>query len=317
MSKRETLDLTTVGSRRNTSKHTQRAYYRWIDQFLADEVGLPSTRGDLRIQRMSQLPAPRILPALLPEKLETWLGSLVERGHSRQGLDQARAAVVYLSERAAAEGLISDQLLAKLKAVSAPSLPIKSAQKTLLTPAQLGSLIHSADSGGASHNQRLRNRVVMMMLCMMALRREELSEARWGDIQAHNRRIFLNISGGKGRVEMPRSLLNALTNWRQAIGRPGDQTPLVRRIWKGGRIAKEGLSPDGIGLIVKAAAKAARLDAVTPDDLRRSVAAGLRDAGYSTEDISKLLRHKNRAITARYLRRIPQREKREETNAAT
>ena len=317
MSKRETLDLTTVWSRRNSSKHTQRAYYRWIDRFLADKAGLPSTRGDLRIQRMSQLPVPRILPALLPEKLEIWLGSLAKKGHSRQGLDQARAAVVCLSERAAAEGLISDQLFASLKAVSAPSFPIKPAQKTLLTPAQLGSLIHSADSGSASRNQMLRSRVVMMMLCMMALRREELSAAQWGDIQAHNRRIFLNISGGKGHVEIPRSLLNALTNWRQAIGRPGDQTPLVRRIWKGGRIAKEGLSPDSIGLIVKAAAKAARLDAVTPDDLRRSVAAGLRDAGYSTEDISKLLRHKNRAITARYLRRIPQREKSEGANATT
>ena len=312
MSKIETLDLTKAWRRRNTSKHTQRAYSRWIDRFLVDAAGLPATRGDLRIQRMSQLPAPRILPALHPDGLEVWLGSLAEKGHGRQGLDQARAAVISLSELIAAEGLISAELLAKLKAVSAPSLAIKKPPRTILTPAQLSALIHAAGGGSASHNHRLRNRVALMMLCMMALRRDELAAAKWGDIQAHSGRVFLNIGNGGGQVEMPRSLLKALTNWRQVIGAPGSETPLVRRIWKGGRIGSEGLSSDGIWLIVRQAAKSARLGAVSPDDLRRSVTAGLRDAGYSTEDISKLLRHKNRIITARYLKRIPPTQKRGE-----
>ena len=305
MSNIETLDLTKAWLQRNTSRHTQRAYSRWIDRLLVDLAGMQAARGDIRIQRMSRLPLPRILPILLPDALETWLGSLAEKGHSRQGLDQARAAVISLSELMAAEGLISAELFAKLKDVSIPPLAIKNPQNMILTPGQLSSLIHAAGSHSASRNQRLRNRVVLMMLCMMALRRDELSAAKWGDIQAHHSRIFLNIRDDRGQVEMPRSLLKALTNWRQAIGAPGSETSLVRRIWKGGRIANEGLSSDGIWLIVKQAAKSAHLGAVSPDDLRRSVIAGLRDAGYSTEDISKLLRHKNRIITARYLKRIP------------
>lgn len=308
MSKNETLDLTKAWSQRNTSRHTQRAYSRWIDRFLVDLAGMQATRGEIRSRRMSQLPLRRILPILLADDLEAWLGALVEQGHSRQGLDQARAAVISLSELMAAEGFISAELFAKLKDVSTPSLAIKKPKDVILTPRQLSSLIHSAGSHSASRSQMLRNSVVMMMLCMMALRRDELSAAKWGDIQAHSGRIFLHIRAGKGRVEMPRSLLKALTNWRQAIGAPGSETPLVRRIWKGGRIANEGLSSDGIWLIVKEAAESADLGAVSPDDLRRSVVAGLRDAGYSTEDISKLLRHKNRMITARYLKRIPKRK---------
>ena len=298
----ETLDLSQVWSGRNSSQHTQRAYYRWIDRFLVDAAGLSATRGKARLQRMSQLPLPQISPVLLPDKFEAWLASLAEGGHSRQGLDQARAALVCLSELLAEKSHISAEDLAKLKAVSAPSLALNKAQKTILTPRQLSSLIRSAASGDASPNQRRRNSVVVMMLCMMALRREELAAAQWGDIQAHNRRIFLNIR--KGSVEIPRSLLNALTGWRQAIGSPDSETPLVRRIWRGDRIASKPLSPDGISLIVRQAASAADLGAVSPDDLRRSLAASLRDAGYSTRDISKLLRHKNRRITARYLRRL-------------
>ena len=312
MSNNKTLDLTKAWLRRNTSRHTQRAYSRWIDRFLVDAAGMQATRGEQRLRRMSRLPLRPILPVLRPDALEAWLGSLAEKGHSRQGLDQARAAVISLSELTAAEGLIPAELLAKLKAVSAPSLAIKKPQHAILTPGQLSALIHAAGSGSASRNQQLRNSVVLMMLCMMALRRDEVSAAKWGDIQAHSGRVFLNIRGGRGQVEMPRSLLKALTNWRQAIGAPGSETPLVRRIWKGGRIASEGLSSDGIWLIVRQAAKSAHLGAVSPADLRRSVTAGLRDAGYSTEDISKLLRHKNRMITARYLKRLPPSQKRGE-----
>lgn len=272
---------------------------------MVDLAGMQATRGEIRSHRMSQLPLRRILPILLADDLEAWLGVLVEQGHSRQGLDQARAAVISLSELMAAEGFISAELFAKLKGVSTPSLAVKKPKDAILTPKQLSSLIHSAGSHSASRSRMLRNSVVMMMLCMMALRRDELSAAKWGDIQARSGRVFLHIRADKGRVEMPRSLLKALTNWRQAIGAPGGETPLARRIWKGGRIANEGLSSDGIWLIVKEAARAADLGAVSPDDLRRSVVAGLRDAGYSTEAISKLLRHKSRIITARYLKRIP------------
>jgi integrase len=309
MSNNATFDFTQALPKRTSSQHTQRAYYRWVDQYLVDLAGMKPTRGDARVERMSRLPINRILPILLPNTLDTWLGLLVDEGHSRQGLDQARAAIVTLGELMCDRNLISDNLFAELKYVSSPPVDIKRRKGTILSRDQLTLLINTARDNATSRNQMLRNSVAMMMLCTMALRREELSAAKWGDLQRQGERIFLNIRNSDGAVEVPSKLLRVLTNWRDALGEPAGESPLIRRIWKGGRIAKDGLSPDGIWLIVKDAANTANLGHVTPDDLRRSVAGGLRDTGHSVEEISDLLRHKNTIITERYLKRIPSQNK--------
>ena len=311
MSNNDTFDFTKALPERTSSQHTQRAYYRWVDQFLVDLAGMKPTQGAMRLDRMRRLPVNRILPILLPDTFDTWLGLLVEEGHSRQGLDQARAAIVTLGELMANRDIISDELFAKLRYISSPPVDIKKRKHTTLSRDQLSVLMNAARENSTSSNQLLRNSVAMMMLCTMALRREELSVARWGDLQRQGDRIFLNIRNGDGAVEVPSKLLKVLTNWRDAIGEPASESPLIRRIWKGGRIAKDGLSPDGIWLIVKDAAHSANLGHVTPDDLRRSVAGGLRDTGHSVEEISQLLRHKSIIITERYLKRIPQQKKRQ------
>jgi len=119
------------------------------------------------------------------------------------------------------------------------------------------------------------------------------------------------VSRGLGDVykrqplEMTRRLLIAIDQWRSAFPEsPHGDTPLLRRIWKGGRIAKEGLSPDGVWLTVHQAASHAGLGQVTPDDLRRSVAAQVYDDTHSIEEVSKLLRHRNLIVTERFLARI-------------
>jgi integrase len=304
----ETFDFTTTLPKRTSSHHTQRAYYRWVDQYLVDLADMKPTQGDNRLERMHRLPIHRILPLLSPDTLDTWLGSLVKNNHSRQGIDQARAAIVTLGELMAQDNLMSDDLFAKLKYVSSPSVDITKRQNTILTRDQLTQLMNASRDTSTSNNQRLRNSVAMTMLCTMALRREELSAAKWGDLQRQGERIFLNIRNNGGAVEVPTKLLKTLTYWRDAIGEPAEDSPLIRRIWKGGRIAKDGLSTDGIWLIVKHAAKSAHLGHVSPDDLRRSVAGGLRDANHSIVEISKLLRHKNTIITERYLKRIPKQD---------
>ena len=59
--------------------------------------------------------------------------------------------------------------------------------------------------------------------------------------------------------------------------------------------------------LAEVGAKAANLGHVAPHDLRRSVAGALQEAGVSIENISRLLRHSNVAVTERYLSRLPQR----------
>jgi integrase len=155
---------------------------------------------------------------------------------------------------------------------------------------------------------------VTAILCTMALRREELSSARWGDLSLQNDRIVLRVHG-KGRkaaiIDVPRPLLGLLDRWRKAIARlepsPPPESPLVRRIYKGGRVSQRGLTPDGIWWMITDAAEAAGLGHVAPHDLRRSVAGALHEAGTPIEKISQLLRHSNVAVTERYLSRLPQR----------
>jgi integrase len=148
----------------------------------------------------------------------------------------------------------------------------------------------------------------------MALRREELAFARWGDLSTQNNRVVLRVHG-KGRknavIDVPRPVLQALDQWRRVVApgevRPPASSPLVRRIWKGGRVSRQGLTPDGIWLVINEAALAAQLGHVAPHDLRRSVAGALQQAGVPIEKISRLLRHTNVAVTERYLGRLPQR----------
>jgi integrase len=304
MSDNTPFDLTKALAKRTSSPHTERAYYRWVDQFLVDLVGMQATRSQARIERMQHLPVSRIVPMMQPDRLDMWLHALVNNGHNRQSIDQARASVVALGELLADADHISASKVKQLKAVSAPIMRPKARQTITLNRKELGMLMASTNEHSTSHNQMLRNTVVMMMLCMMALRREELASTKWSDLQRQGDQAILSI--GKSAVQVPPKLLSALSKWRDAIGTPDGDTPLIRRIWKGGSIAKTGLSPDGIWLIVKHAADSAGLGNVSPDDLRRSVAGGLRDTNHSLEEISRLLRHKNTTITERYLNRIPQ-----------
>ena len=54
------------------SKHTHRAYFRWVDQYLVDLTGVKPTRGPQRIQRMCALPIPVLQNCLSATQLRAW-----------------------------------------------------------------------------------------------------------------------------------------------------------------------------------------------------------------------------------------------------
>lgn len=302
-----TFDFTTALPNRTGSANTQRAYYRWVDRFLVDTAGLKPTRGDARLERMANLSLSQLLPHLTPEVLTRWLNALVKAQHGRQSLDQARAAVVTLTELLGQAGLVDEALVNAMHNVSVPPIPRADAPETLLTPAQIQQLMIAARDIATTQNQLLRNSVVVNMLCTMILRREELSAARWGDIMLRDNRVILRIDDD--HLVVPRNVLTVIDRWRSAIAASSQHhdpaSPLIRRIWKGGRIAKDGLSADGIWLIIRDASRAAGLGHVTPDDLRRSAVAGLRDSGATVEEISRVLRHRHVGITERFLAKLP------------
>lgn len=296
------FDLTVRFRQYTTSANTQRAYYRWIDRYLHDVAGLKATRGEERLERMRNLPLRSVQKHLTPRKFKNWLNRLAENGQGRQGLDQARATMVTLAHLLAAEHIIDAQLASDIQAVRVPPVPRKASPERLLSADEIRRIMSAAREMATSPTQTLRNDVVAAMLCTMALRREELSVVRWGDLTLHNGAAMLKL--GEHYVDIPRPVLSKIDRWRQVVQVPPAGTPLVRRIWKGGRVARAGLSPDGIWLIIRNASQHANLGHVTPDDLRRSAVANMVRNGMPIEEISRLLRHRNVMITERFITKL-------------
>jgi integrase len=298
-------------SARTISENTRRAYYRWVDQYLVDNADNKPTRGEARLRRMERLKVLVLRRILNARRLETWLAKLAGENHSRQSLDQARASIVTLAQLLKDADHLEPVLFEQVQAIPVPSVAKNPAPDRLLNSDELKKMINASREMAVAPAAMTRNQVVVTLLCTMALRREEVSALKWGDITlTGSGRAALKVDNTL--LEMPRSLLALLDRWRSmvksTIGEPQAVSPLVRRIWKGGKIARQGLSPDGIWLIIHDAARQAGFEAVSPEDLRRSVVAGLRDSGVKIEDISRLLRHRSVLVTERFLAKLRQPE---------
>ncbi|MFZ4815334.1 MAG: tyrosine-type recombinase/integrase [Phototrophicaceae bacterium] len=298
---------------RATSRHTERAYYRWIDTFLYDMASLPKTERQARRRKMEALPIKTLQVVLNAQHLRVWLGRLAREGQGKQALDQARASVVTLCDLMAEAGWLPDEVAGGMGRVSPPRAESGQRPGRWLSPRQLRELMDSAEAISETPTQGLRNSVALAILCTMALRREELTNARWGDLSIQNERMVLQVHG-KGKktafIDVPQPVRKRILLWQRAVAatQRGYQqdSPLIRRMWKGGSISPFALTTDGLWYIVSESARQAGLGKVAPHDLRRSVAGALSENGVPIEKISQLLRHSNVAVTERYLSKLPQ-----------
>ncbi len=301
------FDFTAVIAKRTRSVNTQRAYYRWIERFLEDVANLPAPTTDLREARMKKLPLTPLRRSLVAQQFVAWLNSLAAEGHGRQSLDQARASIVTLAELLADAGYITHPHAHTIQMVNVPPVAHNPAPTRLLGPNEIEHLLTVAQESGRNPQQNIRNQLVILLLCKLALRREEISALHWQDVTLNQGRPALRVA--KSLYPLPRELVQMLDHWRSMIteelGEPAPSSSLVRRVWKGGRVGRQGLSADGVWLIVVELSKDAGIERVTPDDLRRSVAADMRNSGVSLEEINYLLRHRSMRVTERFLAKIP------------
>lgn len=297
---------------RASSPHTRRAYFRWVDTFLADIAGMEPTEGVNRQMRMTMLPLRVLQQSLSAAQLRAWMGMLIGRGHGKQGLDQARASIVTLADLLAEAEWIDDYVAASLARVRPPRAEQGQRPGRWLSLDQLHVLMSASRQIATTEQQAVRNHLIITILCTMALRREELAVAKWGDLSIQNNRPVMQIHG-KGRkvamIDVPRPVMRDLDQWRGIVSRsqhpPTKESPLVRRLWKGGRVSRGSLTADGIWWILGETAAHAGIGHVAPHDLRRSVAGALHEAGTPIDKISRLLRHSNISVTERYLNRLP------------
>jgi integrase/recombinase XerD len=262
---------------------------------------------------MEMLPIDTLQQVLTPQMLRAWMGILLRGGQGKQALGQARASIVTLADLLAESDWIPYETAASLARVRPPKADEGQRPGRWLSPRQLREVMSAARLMATSDNQAMRNEIVVTILCTMALRREELANARWDDLSIQNDRMVLRVHG-KGKktavIDVPRPVARRLQRWQNAIRATKEgfheDSHLVRRIWKGGRIAKTGLSTDSIWVIVNKSSAAAGVGHVAPHDLRRSVAGALQESGVPIDKISQLLRHSNVAVTERYLSKLPQ-----------
>lgn len=154
---------------------------------------------------------------------------------------------------------------------------------------------------GRTEAARARNRVVALMLGTLGLRVGEVCAARWGDLDLERGKLRVRGKGGSYEmVDVPVILGEALAEWWERI-LPEGGSCIIRRVWKSGRIDGKGMGPSSIRRMVGVAGQESGVGAVSPHDIRATVAGLLADAGVEVEQIRGLLRHKNAEVTRRYI----------------
>ncbi len=190
-----------------------------------------------------------------------------------------------------------------------------------LTRDEARQLLDSCEQG----DQGQRDRTLMLTALLTGLRRTELVNLTWRDVDLSQGRLTVKGKGGKlATVGLPEQARHSLTNWREVIasrqGRaaPGPNQPVFPTGRKFGGLNNSledyvfdwntPLTPWTVRKIIARRAEDAGVGTVATHDLRRSFAGFLDEDGTDLKGIQAALRHSSPDVTARcYLDRSPRR----------
>lgn len=150
-----------------------------------------------------------------------------------------------------------------------------------------------------------RDRALFALLFGTGMRRDEVINVRWEQVQQRqNRWVIVDLDGKGGRL---RSIpLNAETyrvvkEWIDAAGI--ETGPILRRFkpFVVGKISQNPLSPSGLVALVRSYARSALDMDLGPHDMRRTFAAMSYLNGAPLDVIAESLGHSSTVITRRYL----------------
>ncbi|HEX3827871.1 MAG TPA: tyrosine-type recombinase/integrase [Sporichthyaceae bacterium] len=192
---------------------------------------------------------------------------------------------------AAVEGLISKPLIGAVPSVarwSGAGLPRG------LTPDQVAILLAGCDRRRVSGR---RDYAILLLLARLGLRAAEISALRLDDIDWRTGEITVR---GKGRTEdrlpLPPDVGAAIAAYLRQ-GRP--QRP-EREVFLRLHAPLRGLSPDGVGEVVRAASERAGLGSFGSHRLRHTAATQMLPAGASLTEVAQVLGHRSVATTSIY-----------------
>ena len=189
------------------------------------------------------------------------------------------------------EGLISMPLVGAVPSVarwSGAGLPRG------LTSTQTAALLASCDRRRA---MGMRDYAILVLLLRLGLRAAEVSALRLDDIDWRAGEIVVR---GKGHTEerlpLPPDVGSAIAAYLRR-GRP--QRP-EREVFLRVCAPLRGLSPDGVGEVVRAASERAELGSFGSHRLRHTAGTQMLQAGASLPEVAQVLRHRTVATTAIY-----------------
>lgn len=148
-----------------------------------------------------------------------------------------------------------------------------------------------------------RDAAMIGVMYSAGLRRAELVALDAGDYDESTYTVTVRSGkGGKDRLTyIEAGTGNALSDWLDARG--FDDGPLFLPVLKSGGIQWRRLSANAVYQMLQKRAEQARIDAVTPHDLRRSFVSDLLDQGVDLPTVQRLAGHADPSTTSRYDRR--------------
>lgn len=281
------------------SLHTQRAYTRWIKQWML-EVGRVAPRD----YDLEALEVPSILPTLGAANLKAWLGRLKIKKLGKQSLGQAKAAIVWLAQLMGDMERLGYDVAAGLSRVKMPRAETGQRSGTWLTIEEVKQILRGARTSAATPAAAARNSAMVALLVVCGLRRDEITHLHWSDLQKQGKNRILAVHG-KGsklrQIKLTPSVETAIESWREHNPHNEDSELIFTRIMKNGRVTNLSITDKSVWLVVRKAADTVGLSNIAPHDLRRSFARGAFEAGASFELIRQSLGHSNIATTERYV----------------
>jgi site-specific recombinase XerD len=263
------------------SEHSQRAYRRAIEKFIAWYQALPGR------------------PPLSKALVQQYRAVLTEAKLAPSTINVQLSAIRKLAAEAADNRLLDADLaagVAKVKGVKNPGVRAGN----WLTREQAREILLAPDT---STLKGKRDRAILAVLMGCGLRRSELVALNVHQVeQRENRWVIVDFRGKGGRkrtVPVPAWVKNMIDAWTAAA--QIIEGPIFRSIGKGGRLKEATLAQVGVWWLVREYAKKIGVKNLAPHDLRRSCAKLCRKSGGDLEQIQMLLGHSSIQTTEKYL----------------
>lgn len=231
--------------------------------------------------------------------VQRYAAELRESGLSAATVNQRLSAIRKLASEAADNGALDSHIANGIRAIKGIR---QEGTRTgnWLTKEQAQEMLSAPDTGTL---KGLRDRAILAVVIGCGLRRAEAASVTFDHLQQRDGRWVLVDPIGKRNkirsVPMPNWTKQAIDEY--ALAAKLGEGIVFRSVNKGGRMAGERMSEQGIYNLVAQYAEALGLGKIAPHDLRRSFAKLAHKGGSGLDQIQLSLGHGSIQTTERYL----------------